>query len=207
MRSIGDSLSSLDQSPFQTPDVSGCSTPASRAQSNTCGSSASTRSTLFFGSCAAVAVRVHVVGLVPDVPAEHARVLAEGADDARDVRLEPRILLRILQRLRAGSLQPAGVVHARRRLVLLAQMRIRIPARIEEHEQRLDVVLRGDVEEAIDPLAITRRRPAATADRAGTPSSSSCRALRPSRAPCRSCCGSNVSACHISSSLIAVAGM
>src|SRR6185312_674547 len=51
MRSIGDSLSSEDQSPFQTPDVNGCSTPAARAHWNACGSSASTSSTLLEGSC------------------------------------------------------------------------------------------------------------------------------------------------------------
>ncbi len=154
-RSIGESLSSLDQSPFHTPDVNGCSAPASRAHANTCGSSFEHEIDLVLRLLAAVAVRVHVVGLVPDVPAEHARVLAEGGDNARHVGLEPRILLRILQRLRAGSLQPAGVVHARFRSVLLAEMRIRIPARIEEHEQRLDLVLRGDVEELIDSPLIT----------------------------------------------------
>jgi hypothetical protein len=36
-RSIGESFSSLNQSPFHTPDVNGCSAPASRAQANTCG--------------------------------------------------------------------------------------------------------------------------------------------------------------------------
>ena len=80
--------------------------------------------------------------------------MPNAADDPADVGLQPRIRRRILQRLRARSLHPAGVVHAGRRRVLLAELRVRIPARIEEHEQRLDVVLRGDVEEPVDPLPI-----------------------------------------------------
>ena len=64
-------------------------------------------------------------------------------------------------------------------------------------------MLRGDVEELVDALAEPRGVLLPRADRAGTPASSSCRGLRPTRAPCRSRCGSNVSACHISSSLMA----
>ena len=45
-------------------------------------------------------------------------------------------------------------MHAGRRIVLLAEMRVGIPARIEEHEQRFDPMLRRDVEELIDPRLV-----------------------------------------------------
>jgi hypothetical protein len=49
-RSISVIFSGLDQSPFQTALVRGCCGPASRAQAKAFGNSASTSSTLFFGS-------------------------------------------------------------------------------------------------------------------------------------------------------------
>jgi hypothetical protein len=89
---------------------------------------------------------------------------------------------------------------------LASEPGIGIPAGIEQHEERLDVVSRGDVEKAADSFAkacrillprqvVQEHRHRLHAESFGPPSSLSIVAR------------SNVSACHISSSLIAFAGM
>ena len=199
--SIGESLSSLDQSPFHTPDVNGCSAPASRAHANTCGSSFRTRSTLLL-VLAAVAVRVHVV--------VHSRRPSRARASPCRTRATTPVTY-VLSRgycsdpagLRAGSLQPAGVVDARFPIVLLAELRIGIPARIEEHEQRFDLVLRGDVEELIDsrldnPCVLLPRQIMQKHSHRRHAEPFGPAELLVDRV------GSNVSACHISSSLIAL---
>ncbi len=86
MCSIGDSAASVDQSPFQTPEVSGCSARGLARPREHLRQQRQDERDLVRRFLRAVAARVGVVRLVPDVPAEHARVLAERADDTGDVR-------------------------------------------------------------------------------------------------------------------------
>ena len=76
--------------------------------------------------------------------------MGEGANDTFDVRLQPGNLRRIFQRGGAGTLYPAGIMNAGARITLLAKLRVRIPAGIEEHEENADVVFVGDGEEGVD---------------------------------------------------------
>ena len=153
-----------------------------------------------------VAAVVRVVRLVPDVPAEDPLVPGEGRHDASYVGFEARVLRRILQGTRAGALQPAGIVHAWFRVALAPELRERIPAGIEQHQQRSMSCFAAMVRNG----SIRWRYPAASCCH-----SRSCRNTRmvviprasahPSSVSIRF--GSNVSACHISSSLMALAGM
>ena len=56
----------------------------------------------FFGG-----VGVDVVGLIPEIPAEDARVVGEGGDDAFDVGFEARVLGGIGESGAAGALHPS----------------------------------------------------------------------------------------------------
>jgi hypothetical protein len=91
-------------------------------------------------------------GLVPKIPAEDAIVVGESADDAFNVCLQPRILVWIGQRRGAWALNPSRVVDAGNRWMLRAEARMRIPAGIEEHQQRTNVMLRGDGQKLIKAL-------------------------------------------------------
>jgi hypothetical protein len=118
-----------DQSSLcHTPEVSGCEGSASRAQAKACGKSA--------GDLAELLARLAIVRLVPDIPAEDALVFAERADHALHVDLELRVVSGVGETRAAGALHPAGVVHAGNGRMLRAQLRIRVPAGVEEHEQR-----------------------------------------------------------------------
>src|SRR2546421_53290 len=90
--------------------------------------------------------------LVPEVPGEDALVLREGADDALRVGLELRVLRRVRELGAAGALHPARVVNARNRVMLLPEVRARIPDRIKQYEHRPDVMPRRDGEEGVDAL-------------------------------------------------------
>ncbi len=87
---------------------------------------------------------------VPQVPAEHAIIMREGAYHALHIGLEFGIVGLVLQAVDAGALHPAGIVHAGNGVLLLAQVGMGVPARIEQHEDRPDVMLRRDDQEAID---------------------------------------------------------
>lgn len=52
-----------------------------------------------------------IVRLVPDVPAEDARIVTEQSHDAGDIALQDAGVRRILQPVRPRTLHPAGVVH------------------------------------------------------------------------------------------------
>ena len=110
-----------------------------------------TRRTLATGSSWKRAV-VGVVGLVPEVPGEDAGVVGEGADDAGDVGAELGFDGGICEAGEAGALDPAGVVHAGDGRMLRAEVRVGLPAGVEEHEERADVVFRGDGEEGVEAL-------------------------------------------------------
>src|SRR5438874_2243364 len=91
--------------------------------------------------------------LVPEVPGEDALVLREGADDALRVGLKLRVLRRVRELGTAGALHPARVVNARNRVMLLPEVRARIPDRIKQYEHRPDVMPRRDSEEGVDALS------------------------------------------------------
>ena len=99
-------FSSEDQSPFQTPLVRGWMGCAARAQAKTCGSNW-LRVALLVWRFARIGEVGAVVGLVPEVPGEDARIVGEGGDDALDVGLETWILRRVSERGAAGALHPA----------------------------------------------------------------------------------------------------
>ena len=102
----------------------------------------------------AVAPVIHVIRLVPDVPREDAFVLGERADDALDVSLEARVLGGVLQGGASRPLHPAGVVNARLRVALLAELRVGVPDRVEQDEHRLDPVPGGDGQELVDAFLV-----------------------------------------------------
>ena len=134
--------------------------------------------------------------------------LANAPTTPLHIGFEPGICDAVLQRLRARALHPARVVHAR----LGRMLRARAAGAGSQQESNstnigLDMVLRRDGQKRVDALAESPRHPAARAGRAGTRAWCSCRGLPPSPVPDRCASGSKVSACHISSSLMAVAGM
>ena len=86
-----------------------------------------------------VVAAAFVVGLVPEVPAEDAVVSCEGADDAFDVGLELRFVGAVFEFSGTGTLHPAGVVDAGDGRMLRAEMRLRVPAGVEEDKQGADV--------------------------------------------------------------------
>src|SRR5665213_1398608 len=82
------------------------------------------------------AVAAFVVGLIPDVPAENSLVVGEGSDYSLDVGLELGLIGWIEETFFARALDPAGVVDAGDGGMLRAEMRIGLPAGIEEDEER-----------------------------------------------------------------------
>src|SRR6185437_911894 len=71
---------------------------------------------------------VGVVGLVPEVPGEDARVVGERSDHSLHISLQARILRGVGERGSAGALRPSGVVDAGYRWMLRAKFGIGIPA-------------------------------------------------------------------------------
>src|ERR1700739_3171283 len=95
---------------------------------------------------------VAVVGLIPEIPGEDAWVVGEGTYDALSVILKLRILGRVSKNLRAGSLNPAGVVHTRPGWMLRPELWVWIPAGIEQHEHGPDVMTRRNRQKPVDAL-------------------------------------------------------
>src|SRR5258708_39675249 len=93
-----------------------------------------------------VAELVCVVRLVPHIPGEYTHVSCERADHSLHIGFETRILRRILQRFGSWALYPARVVDSGLGRMLRSQLRIRIPAGIEQHENSSDMVLIRDRE-------------------------------------------------------------
>ncbi len=56
---------------------------------------------------------VAVVGLIPEIPGQNARITGKRTYNALDVFFKPRILGRVSKNLRSGSLHPTGIVHTR----------------------------------------------------------------------------------------------
>src|ERR1700682_3001338 len=103
----------------------------------------------------AVAAGIGVVRLIPDVPAQNPLVVCKRANDAFDITFEPRVFRGILQRAGPRTLQPAGIVNARRWLVLRAELRIGVPAGIEENQEWFDAMLCRNTEKCIDTMTET----------------------------------------------------
>src|SRR5581483_1429030 len=93
-----------------------------------------------------------VIRLVPDIPGKHAAVFSKGAHNALHIALQPRILCGVCQRLRTGALHPLRVMNAWRRFGLRAEMRIWVPAGIEEDKDRPDLVSVAEIQECVNPL-------------------------------------------------------
>src|SRR5467141_1083067 len=100
-----------------------------------------------------ITTTVRIVGLIPHVPAKDPIVLCESSEDTLHISFKARIFRLILERLCPGALHPAGIVDAGARVTLLAELRIRVPAGIEQNKKRFDVVFRRDLEKGIDTLA------------------------------------------------------
>ena len=137
-------LRSAPQLPCQTPLVNGCIGPTARAHWNTCGSSAVTSFCLFATLGYTFA---GLSGSFHRSQPEDAIVVAEQAHHARDVVVQNALIAGIGEVRGARALHPAGVVHARGRRALRTQHRIRVPAGVEQDEQRLDAVTCRDRDE------------------------------------------------------------
>ena len=98
------------------------------------------------------ALVVGVVGLVPEIPGEDAGVVGEGGDDADDVVAELRLDGGVEKTSVAGALHPAGIVDAGDGRMLWAEVRVRLPAGVEENEDGADVMARGDGEEGVEAM-------------------------------------------------------
>src|SRR3984885_5873359 len=72
-------------------------------------------------------VATPVVRLIPDIPAQNAVVVGEGANNAGYVSLQLRFYGRIMQAGFAGALHPAGVVDSRDRRVLRTELGVGLP--------------------------------------------------------------------------------
>ena len=88
-----------------------------------------------------------VVRFIPHVPSQHAVVVAELGHHPDDVVVQHPSVPAVGEVVGAGTLHPARVVHSGPRRALTAESGVRIPAGIEQDEQRLDAVMRCDVDE------------------------------------------------------------
>ena len=89
-------------------------------------------------------VAVFVVGLVHQIPDHDAPIVAKSSDNCLNVRLDFRGPARgIFQDFGARRLHPAGIVRVRLGVALFADLRVRIPNRVEQHEHDANVVLVG----------------------------------------------------------------
>ena len=93
-----------------------------------------------------------VVGLVPDVPGEHAGIVGKSADDATHVGGEFQLDLWIEEALLAWALHPAGVMDAGDGRVLRTEVRSGLPAGVEQDEDGADVMPTGDGEKGVEAL-------------------------------------------------------
>ena len=99
-----------------------------------------------------IAVRVWIVGLVEQVPGQHAIVLAVAMQYVLNVRTQCVLFHRVDQHHPARALHPAAVMHARPRATLRAALRIRVPYAVEKHHQRANSVLRGNLQKPVDAI-------------------------------------------------------
>ena len=95
-----------------------------------------------FGFCRSIGfgIPASVFGLIPDVPAKNAIVIGESSDDAFYVGLQFGLVRGVEQLSLSGTLHPSGVMDAGDWRMLRTEVRIGLPAGVEEYEQRPDVV-------------------------------------------------------------------
>src|SRR5467141_3473275 len=91
-----------------------------------------------------------IVGLVPDIPRQNTLVFRKGADDTCDATLQHSVTGGVREAFAAGSLNPAGIVDPGDGRMLRSERRIGIPARIEQHEHRLDSVPGRDLQKRVE---------------------------------------------------------
>src|SRR5206468_2288044 len=100
---------------------------------------------------------VRVVGFIEYVPRDYAPVFREASDDSLHVATQLFEARCVREDRSAGALYPAGVMHMRDRCALRAEVRHRIPNRVEEHEHRPNMVTVGDREELVHATQKTDR--------------------------------------------------
>ena len=79
-------------------------------------------SSVFNGVILSVAVIIGIVGFVPGVPGQNARVILECTNNALYVGFQPGVLRYIREGIGPRTLHPAGIVVARCGFVLLAEL-------------------------------------------------------------------------------------
>ena len=144
-----------ENSPLQTPLVSGCFGFAARAHPYAFGKQPRYQLLLIRRLQLSITPAVHVVGFVPNIPSEYPLVIPKSTHHAADVRLQPSILLRILQRGCAWALHPTRIVNARCWRALFSKLGRRIPAGIEQHQHRFNFVLVRDRKKRVYSLEET----------------------------------------------------
>ena len=107
---------------------------------------------LIAGVALSVGAVIAIVRLIPHVPGQNARIKSECAHHSLDVALQARELRWVGKNLRARRLHPAGVMHAGDGRMLGAEPGVRIPAGVEEHEDRPDMMAGGDGKEGVHAL-------------------------------------------------------
>src|SRR5947209_10744911 len=100
---------------------------------------------------------VQIVRLVPHVPRQNPVVVRERQNQLLHILQNPQLLLGIGQRHASGTLHPPRIVDALLRRPLMEQLRERIPAGIQQHKDRLDVVLLRHTQKPVDALPESRR--------------------------------------------------
>ncbi len=88
-------------------------------------------------------------GFVPNIPPEDAIIFGKSANHPLHVGLQAGHLRAIRQCFRAGTLHPSGIVHTRNRRMLRPKLRTWIPARIEKHQQRSNMMMRRNRQKLI----------------------------------------------------------
>src|SRR5579872_264658 len=88
--------------------------------------------------------------LIPQVPPEDALIAGECLHHTLDVFFQPGILLRVGQRQCSRTLHPTGIMDSRNGRMLRTKARERVPAGIEQYQQRADVMPRSDGQELVD---------------------------------------------------------
>jgi len=84
---------------------------------------------------------VHVVGLVKDVPYMNTTIVRKPTHHSLNVSLQRAVEVREVEDCNSRRLNPSAVVNEGHWRPLRSEARIGVPARIEENEHHLDIVL------------------------------------------------------------------
>lgn len=98
-----------------------------------------------------------IVGFIPQVPTQHAIVVAELAQHTRDVVVQRAGIAAVIEAFSTRTLHPPGVVHPSPWRPLPTRSGERVPAGVEQDKERFDVVSRRDGDELREPGLETGR--------------------------------------------------